>query len=1336
MKILGLDLGVNSIGWALIEKNAQEKVKIIDMGVVIPFTNSKDATLFAKGQELEANKNRRNKRTLRRLHYRKKRRNDMLFLLGKALGIIEKNANRKEKHLYKILFSNKTDINYKRVYEWRVQAISQKIELNQLIAVLFSMNQKRGYSHEVNFPETKIPVIAEITKNNPEQKTAKIKILQQPIQANINPEQEILISKELELKPNEQYFGFLTPKDGKYQFTLSKYQKNVKVDNQNYDDFLIYNRLLSQQKTPGQLFYEKIQQNENYETLKNIPLPRKLYINEFDKIWKKQEEFHPELTDPKVLQKMKSLLIAYLKPSAPVKIRLKKTDSLQKIVKDWILYYKRPLKKAIGRGRCFFERNKTTIARSHPLFQEFKIWQTINNLKRYDGTELPPEQKEKLFDKLWFWEKDEIKIRQIEEIIESKIKNTRLKINYNTTYQKIYKALKDFPEVCKKLKERVLEENTPLKELWHIIYSASDLETLKKATSKWLDKNFKNFPEEQQKNIIENIATIELEESYGDLSAKAIKKLLPLMRAGKYSKPSEEINGLKYNDAAINIYGAYKARYGAPYSNYDELEITEEDKLQIRHPIVLGISTSTLRLIKEIWKTYGKPDKIHIEFARELRADAKTREKITKMINNNRLENQKIRKILKDSKSNINVTLSLIQQYKFWQETKHKCLYCGQPITLELINQTAEIEHIIPRSVYFDDSQTNKIVAHKKCNTEKNKRTAFDYIASRGIKNLRRYLNTIKEIIEQNTQKIDNKDWLHALADELHNYSNKDLINKIYENEPEWENALNYFRTQSKPEAQKEKNKKKNNFKTLNEVIENGYWRAKLRKLLASLENGKEAVEKWAKFRKNQLQATKFASKQIRPYLERICPATKAGKQNILITSGGITARLREWWGLQKVWKEVVNPYYEELKKKSKKGNNPAEIIPSKRDDHRHHALDALIIACTTNQIIHKINTFHGSKDRTTEKEQSLKNFIKQLMPLDKDEVKKKLEDIIIFYRVKHRTAHNKYKKIIDKKGKLIKINLGKTVRGQLFNETAYSLITLPPTKLQELIDRKIIEISKLINRQYYFFHWKNPKNATLASLWQFFWQSSPKNQTLIQEGMQIIRNNNLSEKSKTRKLNKLIKTELNQNKDIVITILALTKKEPLSKITQKNINKIIDNRVRALISEMQNEADGLKNLEERLTEKLQRLQNYNGPTKINSVRIIKTVDAPHTYIRLSSKPNKPVFNYESVYVSYVKNNDKRIYYLYDVIKKRIQSIENAKKFYSKDSVYLADADEKISIENLDKSKIYIIKSMKASNKQFNLQHHSFIYKKKNPGNLSNLYKLRVNWLGKIENIE
>lgn len=87
-----------------------------------------------------------------------------------------------------------------------------------------------------------------------------------------------------------------------------------------------------------------------------------------------------------------------------------------------------------------------------------------------------------------------------------------------------------------------------------------------------------------------------------------------------------------------------------------------------------------------------------------------------------------------------------------------------------------------------------------------------------------------------------------------------------------------------------------------------------------------------------------------------------------------MTAELRHLWGWDDITMNLQMHKYKELgltetvvwESEHGKRKHSKEVIKgwTKRDDHRHHAIDALIIACTKQGFIQRFNTLNASKTR------------------------------------------------------------------------------------------------------------------------------------------------------------------------------------------------------------------------------------------------------------------------------------------------------------------------------------------------------------------------------------
>lgn len=136
-KILGLDLGVNSIGWALVNEaeNNNEVSSIIRLGTRVNPLTVDEQQNFEKGKSITTNANRTLKRGMRRNLQRYKLRRDNLIECLKENNIINDDTILCED-------GNRTTF---ETYRLRAKAANDEITLEQLARVLLMINKKRGY---------------------------------------------------------------------------------------------------------------------------------------------------------------------------------------------------------------------------------------------------------------------------------------------------------------------------------------------------------------------------------------------------------------------------------------------------------------------------------------------------------------------------------------------------------------------------------------------------------------------------------------------------------------------------------------------------------------------------------------------------------------------------------------------------------------------------------------------------------------------------------------------------------------------------------------------------------------------------------------------------------------------------------------------------------------------------------------------------------------------------------------------------------------------------------------------------------------------------------------
>ena len=673
--------------------------------------------------------------------------------------------------------------------------------------------------------------------------------------------------------------------------------------------------------------------------------------------------------------------------------------------------------------------------------------------------------------------------------LKKELKKEITKYRWNYVYEeendsKKYPMNETGYEIKKRLKEvKNIPDNFLTKDieyqLWHIIYSVTDKYEYEKALMKFAQKH--NLDAE---SFVENFKRIKPYPSdYGAFSEKAIKKLLPLMRFGKYwnysdiSEPVQErisdiINGVDNESiktivrekaekfqlsqeadfqglplwmAQYIVYGIHSEaadiqRWTSPSDLEEYLKGFKQHSL--RNPIVEQVVTETLRVVKDIWEYYGKGEEnffgeIHIELGRELKKTAEERNRMTREINENEENNLKVKKKLQEffeNKSAENVRpYSPIQQekYRLWQEQKERSPYTGQPIPLsKLFTDEYQIEHVIPQSRFFDDSLSNKVICEAAVNAEKGAQLGLEFIKKHG-----------GEIIEIG---------LNKKVTILNEKEYKELVNELFANN-----------------------------------------RAKKAKLLME-----EIPEKMVE---RQLNDTRYISKFISQILSNIVRSPQedngVNSKNIIPCTGKITAALKQDWGLNDVWNDLILPRFERMNNLtqtelfttySEKYQKKIPTVPlehakgfqKKRIDHRHHALDALVVACATCSHINYMNNKHAlDKHKAKEEKQNARIDLRTVLCEKKyndnaedkynwtfkkpwntftQDVRSALEMVVVSFKQNLRVinkATNYYEKWVEERGKMVKKKVKQeginwAIRKPLHKETVSGKITLERVKV------------------------------------------------------------------------------------------------------------------------------------------------------------------------------------------------------------------------------------------------------------------------------------------------
>ena len=1214
--ILGLDLGTNSIGWAVITTSTNEEGKELPDGIncdgvrIIPM----DAAVlgdFDKGNSKSQTADRTQSRSTRRLYERSKLRRERLHRILDLVGFLpphySKQLNRYGKFIavaepklpwYKDeqghwtfifqesfnemladFYRNQPDIVFKGQkipYDWtiyylRKKALTQKITKEELAWILLNFNQKRGYyqlrgeeEQEHSSKNRKYfdsQVVIDIIDTNQTYKGMKVlsviledgtkgKIFNKEIPDWIGQKKDIIVTVDLDKEGKDKYdengelscrFKIPTEQEWEEQWEL------IKTKTQNDLD--------ASGKTVGAYIYDTLLQIPKQKIRGKLvrTIERKYYKEELRQILEKQKEFHSEFQDRALYE----ACVEELYPQNDAHRNLISTYDLIYLFIDDILFYQRPLKsKKSLIADCPYEEHTHTdkdtgevrhfgikcIAKSHPLFQEFRLWQFLSNLRIYQrekdvngklciDADVTSEflQNEDDYTELFDWLSLQKSVKQ-ESFLKCPLfglkKNDIANYRWNYVEDKPYPGNETRTLILENLKKAGIAADFLTREkeeaLWHILYSISDKDELRKALTSFAER------QDLGERFVEIFLKIPpFDKDYGSYSAKAIKKLLPLMRMGKYWNENEidertrsridKIISGEYDEAiqtrvrekAIHLdeVSSFKGLplWLACYVVYDRHSEAKDvrkwedpsdidDYLKkfkqhsLHNPIVEQVILETLRTVRDIWKQVGHIDEIHVELGREMKKTKDERAKMTRQIQENENTNLRIKALLtefmnpefkienvrpyspsqqdllriyeegvwnsvempdeiaaiikKFNESDIKKrpTTSEVLRYKLWLEQKYRSPYTGEMIPLgKLFTPAYEIEHIIPQARYFDDSFSNKVICESEINKLKSNMLGYEFIDKHHGEKVQLSGGKCVEIFSIG--------------------SYEEFVKENYSRNP-----------------------------------------AKKKKLL--MEDIPE------QFIARQLNDSRYISKLVKSLLSNIVRKEDEQEEmskNVIVCTGSVTDRLKKDWGINEVWNKIILPRFLRLNELTGSNrfisvNTSGNVIPAmplelqkgfnkKRIDHRHHAMDAIVIACASRNIVNYLNNESASKNtrisrydlqrllcdkRNADDKGNYRWFIKKPWDTFTQDVYKALQDIVVSFKQNLRVINkttNYYQHYENGKKTMISQKKGDSwaIRKPMHKETVFGEVNLRNIKtvtLKEALKNPKVIVEKDLRKK------------------------------------------------------------------------------------------------------------------------------------------------------------------------------------------------------------------------------------------------------------------------------
>lgn len=866
-RILGLDTGTNSLGWAVVDKMDDGTYSLVRRGVLL----FQEGVKIEKGVESSKASERTSHRALRKQYFRRRlRKIEVLKVLVEhhLCPYLSPEALH-EWHVHKVypksddfmLWQRTNDNERKNPYYYRYRCLTEQLDLNVvddryvLGRALYHLAQRRGF-----------------------------------------------LSNRLDANDDNE--------SGAVKEGITDLSKSMKE---------------SGCKCLGEYFYKLYNEEGNRVRIRTRYTDREEhYKNEFYAICKKQN------IDP----------------------------SLQKQLEN-ALYFQRPLKsQRQGVGKCTFEPGSPRCAVSHPDFEEFRLLQFLNGVRVKGPHDIDPrplnaEERAKALPKFFRKSVNNFDFEDIAKAIAGKNNYSSIKDSIEKPYQFNYRmsqgvsgcpltaqlkaiwgddwkdALAESYTLMEK-KDGMKTKDEVANDVWNVLYSFSSKDKLKEFGIEKLQ-----LSEDDAKKFSE----IKIASGFASLSLKAIRKILPFLREGYvYSHavalaniPSivspavwadekernfiiANVNEIIYNfdpkdkslqgtlDFCIKDFlkNNYELKPGATerlyhpsmIETYQDAKPNNDGVYQlgsprtdaIRNPMAMRSLHEIRKVVNQLLreKVIDNTTEVHVEYARELN-DANKRKAIgdfQKNLDNQRKKyREEILKFYKEEGYDIEPSERDILKFQLWEEQGRRNIYGDEEIGISDFLGTHpkyDIEHTIPRSVGGDSTRENMTL----CDVDFNRKVKGKKLPSQ-LANHEDILVRIagwKDKIEELRLKMDNK--------RLRTFTGMPKAEKDKRLQERWRLKLEY-----------------------------DYWKGKYQRFTMT-----EVPEG---FSRRQGAGIGLISKYAGLYLKSLFHDPKdRNKSNVFNVKGLTTAEFRRMWGIQ-----------DEYEKKS-------------RDNHVHHCIDAITIAC------------------------------------------------------------------------------------------------------------------------------------------------------------------------------------------------------------------------------------------------------------------------------------------------------------------------------------------------------------------------------------------------------
>lgn len=512
------------------------------------------------------------------------------------------------------------------------------------------------------------------------------------------------------------------------------------------------------------------------------------------------------------------------------------------------------------RGNCRFEKGEKRAPKASYSFEQFRFWEKANHLRILtlsSSRPLTPEEKQLIMKEAHA--KERLDYRQLRKLLALEDGERFNDLSYHLPRAKLAEGeTLSRAEVNKACEKKLFAQF----QKWHVLRKALDMVAknhIFSLTKETLDdiaevlSCYKQDDAVRQRLMLLTLTQDETDalmvvpsfSGFGHLSIKALGNLLPSLEQGS-----------TYDKACAAAGYDFRGHGRSPQFT---LPPDKEDMEQITSPVVRRAVAQTIKVVNAVIRLMEhSPVFVNIELAREMAKDFRERREMQQGMEDNAARNEGLMRRLRDDFGVRSPTGFDLVKLKLYEEQQGKCAYTLEPLDIRRLFEPgyAEVDHIIPYSICFDDRYTNKVLVSSKANRDKGNRLPLQYL------------------------------------------------------EGEARNRFMVY-TQNAP-----------------------YRGGKRRNLLKSTISEEDRRQ----FKERNLQDTKHMSRFLYNYISDFLlfeDFASGRKKHVTAVGGGITAHLRKRWGLSKV-----------------------------RDEgDGHHALDAAVIACTTDGMIASISRYYQHEE-------------------------------------------------------------------------------------------------------------------------------------------------------------------------------------------------------------------------------------------------------------------------------------------------------------------------------------------------------------------------------------